>query len=290
MGVSDIAARVRREEYTGENRCLPCTALNVCLAAAAGAGVWWVVGPWVAAVVVLACLTAIYFRGYLVPGTPTVTRRYLPAPVLALFGKEPNGGVGGRGEAAEAAGFAGVLQDAGVLETLDGSGEARLGEQFRREWRDAIEAVRDREREASDATTAEVGAADVAATLGAADCTAQSDLSFEVAGEQLVRWESRAALLADVAAASVLAARVDAWKRLDRSARLDVLAVLRTLLDRCPRCDARTARTEREFDACCQRPHSVLESTCEDCGATVAEIAVADPDDETPLRRQFLRG
>lgn len=278
MGVSDIAARIRREEYTGENRCLPCTVLNVVLAAVACAGIWWVVGPGVAAVVVLACLVAIYLRGYLVPGTPTITRRYLPAPVLALFGKEIDPRTAGRAGAAETAGVAGVLQNAGVLGNIGGVGEPRLREQFRREWRDAIGAGRDRE----------LGTADVAAALGASDCTSRSDLSFEVAGEQLVRWESRAALLADVAAASVLYTYVDAWEDLDRSARLDVLAVLRTLLDRCPRCDASTTRTEHDFDTCCQRPNTVLESTCEGCGATVAEIAVADPDDETPLRLQFL--
>ena len=35
----------------------------------------------------LAALGLIYLRGYLVPGTPTLTRRYLPESVLAAFGK-----------------------------------------------------------------------------------------------------------------------------------------------------------------------------------------------------------
>lgn len=38
----------------------------------------------------VAALGLVYLRGYLVPGTPTLTRRYLPDRVLAAFGKRPD--------------------------------------------------------------------------------------------------------------------------------------------------------------------------------------------------------
>jgi len=39
--------------------------------------------------VFIASVILIHLRGYLVPGTPTLTKRYLPDDVLQLFGKEP---------------------------------------------------------------------------------------------------------------------------------------------------------------------------------------------------------
>lgn len=83
-----LIGRLRRPEYTGENRCLPCTVLNVALGVIAAA----VVNRRDrrgAAVTLIAAIGVIYLRGYLVPGTPTLTQRYLPDEVLAAFGKQP---------------------------------------------------------------------------------------------------------------------------------------------------------------------------------------------------------
>ncbi|MDS0476141.1 hypothetical protein [Natrinema sp. 1APR25-10V2] len=84
----DVVDDLKQPEYTGENRCEPCTVLNLVIAA--------VVGSLVARksrlgglVAVGVSLALIYLRGYLVPGTPTLTKRYLPPAVLRWFGKEP---------------------------------------------------------------------------------------------------------------------------------------------------------------------------------------------------------
>ncbi|WP_440772397.1 hypothetical protein [Natronorubrum sp. DTA28] len=81
-------AELKQPEYTGENRCEPCTILNLAIAA--------VVGSLIARKTKLGGLAAvgisiglIYVRGYLVPGTPTLTKRYLPPEVLRWFGKDP---------------------------------------------------------------------------------------------------------------------------------------------------------------------------------------------------------
>ncbi len=85
----ELAETVRRPEYTGDNRCLPCTVVNVLIATVLGAIVSKrsKVGG---AVVVAVSLASIYLRGYLVPGTPELTKRYLPPAVLRWFGKEPD--------------------------------------------------------------------------------------------------------------------------------------------------------------------------------------------------------
>ncbi|MBP1902333.1 hypothetical protein J2744_002023 [Halorubrum trapanicum] len=87
---TSLRDRIREPEYTGENRCVPCTVLNGILAVALTAAAA-VFGPVVAAVVLVASLGSIYYRGYLVPGTPELTKRYLPDRVLRLFGKAPEG-------------------------------------------------------------------------------------------------------------------------------------------------------------------------------------------------------
>ncbi|WP_226482623.1 hypothetical protein [Natrinema amylolyticum] len=85
----DVVDDLKQPEYTGENRCEPCTVLNLLIAA--------VVGSVIArksrlggALAVGASIALIYLRGYLVPGTPTLTKRYLPPAVLRWFGKEPD--------------------------------------------------------------------------------------------------------------------------------------------------------------------------------------------------------
>ncbi|SFR89344.1 hypothetical protein SAMN05216559_0614 [Halomicrobium zhouii] len=79
---------LKQPEYTGENRCLPCTGVNLLIAVVAAA----VAGRRsrkAGAGVFVASVVLIYLRGYLVPGTPALTKRYLPDDVLRLFGKEP---------------------------------------------------------------------------------------------------------------------------------------------------------------------------------------------------------
>ncbi|WP_049896466.1 hypothetical protein [Natrialba chahannaoensis] len=115
MDIDDL----KQPEYTGENRCLPCTLVNLAIAAVAG---WLVARKHRAAgVLAIAVSTAIiYFRGYLVPGTPTLTKRYLPADVLRLFGKEQDPEIAG--------GFQGV--DAGTVSSgadIDSMTDEQIG-------------------------------------------------------------------------------------------------------------------------------------------------------------------
>jgi hypothetical protein len=90
----DLTASLRQPEYTGENRCTPCTIVNVLIAVGLSGAVG-VVFPFAGVAVFLVSLASIYFRGYLVPGTPMLTKRYFPDRVLRWFDKEPEPGAGG---------------------------------------------------------------------------------------------------------------------------------------------------------------------------------------------------
>lgn len=83
----DVVDALRQPEYTGENRCEPCTVLNLAIAMILGSAITrksklgGIIGFGIS-------VGLIYLRGYLVPGTPTLTKRYLPAEVLRWFGKD----------------------------------------------------------------------------------------------------------------------------------------------------------------------------------------------------------
>jgi hypothetical protein len=84
----ELVDALRRPEYTGENRCLPCTVVNAVIAAVLGGTVAKKSKP-AGLVVLVGSAALIYLRGYLIPGTPELTKRYLPPSVLRWFGKSP---------------------------------------------------------------------------------------------------------------------------------------------------------------------------------------------------------
>lgn len=265
MSVTEIAAAVRRPEYTGENRCVPCTIVNVVLAVALAIPVA-VLSPPMGALVLGGGFLVIYLRGYLVPGTPELTKRYLPPSVLRLFGKEvPRGTLGDLDEE-----LWDGLEDAGVIDR--GGSSIDLADAFRERWYAQIRA--DRERD--------LGEADVARMLDAETVAQRGDRAFSIDGNQLVRWDSRAAFLADVAVATVFEERFEDWPGLDRSTRRDLFARLRLLLDRCPACDGPIDRGGEHLDPCCQKPYTVVWSECEHCGSLLAErsMTASSTDDE----------
>jgi len=100
--------RYQNPEYTGANRCLPCTITNVTVAAV-GALALGLVAPPLGAPSFLGALLTIYLRGYLVPGTPTFTRRCFPDWLLAVFDKPDP--APRSVDVEETLGAAGVLED-----------------------------------------------------------------------------------------------------------------------------------------------------------------------------------
>lgn len=80
-------------EYTGTDRCLPCTAVNVLLAAVLTLGIAVLLDgslssqllAMVVSTVSLAFLGVIFLRGYLVPGTPAFAEAVFPVWLLRWF-------------------------------------------------------------------------------------------------------------------------------------------------------------------------------------------------------------
>ena len=283
-----ILDRVREPQYTGENRCTPCTVVNSLLAVAAAVAVGAVaapLGPSTAALLAGGALVVfgmvIYLRGYLVPGTPWLTETYLPDWVLRRFehragrpadphvadeakADAPHGDASGTEVDVEA-----VLLNAGAVTECDDLDDLCLTDTFRTAWREQIERLR-----SADTTRADV------ATVLDVDPDRLSVEEYEEAslarvdGRRVGLWESRAALLADTAAADVLRRRYGAWPSVTVQSRGQILSGLRLFLEQCPSCDGPVAVDQSVVESCC-RSLDVLAVTCQACDARVFEIEEA---------------
>jgi len=249
MSIRSVGDRLRRPEYTGENRCLPCTVVNVCLVVVAAVIAAVPLGPPGALAVLTVGLGAIYFRGYLVPGTPALTARYFPPWLLELFGKE-----------LELRETLVPVEAVAVRATAEGG---RLTDDFAAAWDAQIERMRE----------AGVSDDDVATLLGVESASSVSgDVAYVVDGG-LRQWLSASALLADAAAAAVLDARGgEAWASLAPDERVATLRDLRKFLGYCPRCGGDLDEEETEtVETCCTESERVLMATCVDCNVRLIE-------------------
>jgi hypothetical protein len=272
-------ARWKNPAYTGVNRCLPCTAVNVCIAVVGtivlALGLQSVVprpaGGWVlvASVAVFAgALGLIYVRGYLIPGTPELTKRYLPSRVARLFSKAVDRPASNRSATDATA----LLVETDVVVDDPAVDDVALDPVFAAEWRDRMAAYR----------FDDVAVREAIGRLAGIDPDGieLTDPGFATLAwyddERIATWESPEACLADAAASSVFPAWDPAWDDRSVQFRTEVLGALRLFLDRCPTCDGTVALSHDVVSSCCSS-RDVVAAGCRDCGARLCEIAVADP-------------
>jgi len=304
---SGIVDGLRQPEYTGENRCVPCTIVNtaiaaglsVVVAAAVVVGTARLLPALVLGVAVFGvCAAAIYLRGYLVPETPELTKRYFPERVLAWFDKDPEPGVGfeaptetdaatGTGtDAGEATDEGGLEQQtidedlepeqallsAGAVEECVDVDDLCLEESFGAAWRDRIRSVRQQDPDAE----AILEALDMPEMDGEVRVEHYGDaVVLEHEGRQIGKWESSAALIADLSAAGELAERYDRWPELGAFDRSRILRGLRIFVDQCPECDGRISLGQETVESCC-RSFDVVAVTCEQCDSRLFEERLQD--------------
>lgn len=257
--VSGRFGGIRQPEYTGENRCLPCTVVNVVIAAVLAGAVAIVSHP-LALVTFAVALAVIYLRGYLVPGTPTLTKRYLPDSLLRRFGKGPRAVIPDDQLDVETA-----LRAAGAVTDCEHEPDVCLTETFRAAWRARIRSLR-----ANDTTRD-----DLATILGLeADALTFQDhgdaFVVEVEGHRVGQWESRAAFIADIAAGNEFQDSYANWAAISVEHRSRLLHGLRIFLERCPACDGPVSIDQDVVESCC-RSFEVVAATCDSCGARLFE-------------------
>lgn len=245
--------RLRRPEYTGENRCFPCTAVNLVVAAALSALIG-IASPIGGVAVAGLSLAAIYLRGYLVPDTPTLTERYLPDRVLDWFDEPPEAEIDADLDPESQLLAVGAVEPRGD--------DLRITDEFRRAWEASVEDVRGNLAERA------------AAILDIEDPGVEERANAAVVtdgGTEVARWPSAAALLADVAAIPLLRRRTTDWTELSRAEQGQLLAGLRIFVEECPDCGGDLAFSEERVESCC-RTREVVTYDCADCGARITEV------------------
>lgn len=259
---------LKDSDYTGPNRCWPCTGTNLAIAAllavgvGAGATVWLpdLVLPATGAVA-LVSLAAIYLRGYLVPGTPAFTRRYFPDWLLDAFGKPSTPAPTDIDPRA-------LLLEIGVLEDDPRADDATLDPTFAAAWDERIDA------HAADSAVVRRTIADLA---GVAD---DEDVEFETfpgmlvayhGPDRLASWESWPACVADAAAAETLPAFDPAWESRPLAVRAELLGALRLFVEECPDCGGTVSLRTEVVESCCSS-RDVVAASCDSCSVRLFEI------------------
>ncbi|SEL78061.1 hypothetical protein SAMN04488691_10812 [Haloferax larsenii] len=311
----DVVESLHQPEYTGENRCEPCTVLNLVIAG--------LLGSLVARKSKLGGLVAvgvsiglIYLRGYLVPGTPTLTKQYLPPTVLEWFGKdpEPNLASGFGSTTTESASTAGSQATSNsesaspaspeepsepVVDERDETDSAQdaPGDDLEAFFmnHDILEPCADSddlcltddfEDAWTDETEALVDTDLTAEKVADAFGIDESDQTFELITNDEARilksetaslgqWPSRAALIADVAASRVLQSRILGWNEFAPEERGPILNSLRMFLETCPTTGGDIQLGEEVVESCCSS-HKVIAVTCEDSGERLFEHPLPD--------------
>ena len=248
--VGDAVDTASRPEYTGEDRCLPCTAVNVVGVAV----VALLLGRRRRALGVLAALVgvaAIWLRGYAVPGTPRFAPR-LVAPLPVDFG-----GTHGVDDGTDPEAVMETLVPTGAL-VVDGE-TLRLADTFRTALDERIGSLR---------------AADGAELAERAAAAAGPDIAGEVHDGRILldghrdAWLSRPVAVAETAVVELLRKR-----GVDGAVAREAARPLRAFIETCPVCDGTVRDTT--LRNCCGGPGGVGSDpersvrACADCDAVV---------------------
>lgn len=256
--------KFRQPEYTGKNRCIPCTILNVAIAGSISLFLT-LVSPLLSVTTFLLSLLTIYLRGYLVPGTPTFTKRYFPNRILQWFDKDSSSlpidtDVNIDPEQ--------VLLDARVVELCDNGTDLCLTSDFEKAWYRRMDSIDDPDQD----------------RLTQALNLHHDQLSFEEHGDALVvhsdgeviaQYDSTTAIIADVAAADELARRSQWWSGTNPAEKARVLTSLRVFIESCPMCGGYINIEQEIIEPCC-RSYDVIAAACSNCGSQLFEIEWSD--------------
>ncbi len=251
--------RIRRPEYTGENRCLPCTVVNLALVGLAALAVARRSRPVGLAVGALGA-GLVWAWGYVVPFTPRFAPRLVSLLPVDPFHREGEPGSLGDVGAVDGEAVLGALVEAGVVRVTDE--RVSLDPAFDERWAAEMEAL----RSSSDRTLADELAGDLEGVRTVEVLSVAGDTRFALGERGLPgTFVSRPVAIAELAAIRALRRRATG---LDPAARLAATRPLRGFLERCPACESRLE--EREVRGCCggRDPRDLPEAevVCPDCG------------------------
>lgn len=259
-----VIDHLRQSEYTGENRCTACTAVNVAIAASVSASIA-VISTFLGASVFAFSLGTIYLRGYLVPGTPTLSKRYLPEYILRWFDKDSTVTLNQKSIKIDPEQ---ILLRTSAVKPCKENTDLCLTPEFQQVWREHIHTVREHnlsEDHLRDALNVSSKDNRIAVEQYSNAFVAHTDDTI------IGQWSSQAAVIADVAAATELSERLPNWSDLAPAEISHLLMSLRIFVKQCPKCDGPIQIEQEVVESCC-RSYDVIASGCQDCDARLFEM------------------
>ena len=270
-------AAVRRPEYTGTNRCWPCTLLNFAVLLG-GCLVLTLLSPVVAVLTAFVGGAVIWVRGYLLPYTPEFAPRFAswlpfggPTPKRRDRDRSARGSLSGTNDDELGEELVTRLLEADIL--VEDGEILRLDGEFRALWRSEMETVREME---------------TPGLIEAIERTAPMPVEVEVLGEdrmQLVltgpggneEWLSLPIAVAEIAVARAIDR---AAPKLSTQLRTVAIRPLRAFLEECPLCEGPVIETSP--NRCCggvhdpsTAPDTVL--ACPECDRRLYTVPDAEP-------------
>lgn len=252
---STLLQAIHQPEYTGENRCYPCTLLNVLIASGLGIGAG-LLSPITGLVFTTTSIILIYYRGYLIPGTPYITKAYFPESLLELFGKSNYPEELNLDFDAEA-----LLFELGVI-TQQGD-ELALSGDFVQHWTQKAQNSNKVDKET------------VIRELGFDEETTLTEVNDRTIvhneGVSVLRWDSDLSVQSDHITLGTLS-NYDHWNKLSPEQRAQVVYSLRIFLEQCAECGGQIRPTQREIGSCCHSREE-LAYVCNGCDQILIGIA-----------------
>lgn len=222
----------RDPRYTGENRCTPCTLVNLFLISGISI-VSGILSPVIGTVIATTSLLLLYLRGYVVPKTPALTKRYLPEPLLRVLGKSHEWEVSDEFDVEKSLlklGIARLREDEVELEPKFEQNLSRMYQEIGPDVLTSAETILER-------PDVEIQEGDQVQILD---------------GEEIVgQWPSRLALHLDLATTKCLNDYVVDWNSCPSDVQNSIVASIRTLLTECPECDSPLVFQDTEVETCC---------------------------------------
>jgi len=252
-GATSVLERLRRPEYTGADRCWPCTITNAALLGLFGA-LAAVVWPPLAVAILAVGAAGIWLRGYLVPYTPRVAPALfdrLPVPSPKSDPRPEPGSIteAGGDDAPDGEAVLEALLEAGIIDADETS--LALDPSFRDAWAEEQRALRDAGEQRSSSPDSQTRQdADAESLAAAIEATTPEGISVRTQGadDSLFLVEgagggvtlSRPIAIAEAAAARALEATAP---ELSPAVRASAARPLRGFLETCPACGSDVVET-----------------------------------------------
>ncbi|MHC3436497.1 hypothetical protein ACYJ1Y_00005, partial [Natrialbaceae archaeon A-gly3] len=158
-----------------------------------------------------------------------------------------------------------VLVENGIVSPCEDVDDLCLEASVRADWRSRMDELRDGDRTDQLAAFVDVAPEKI-------DLEEDGHVTARVGSLRVGRWESDAAVLADLAAHHVLASRIAGWESIPPRNQGAIAAGLRAFAETCPSCDGSISITEDTIESCC-RSYDVHAITCDECSATILEVS-----------------